>query len=104
MIPKDLVPLAGLWRKSRDDNASQAPLVTADGGGRTGYGDGVPLPPSCGGWVPQPPLPAGMASVTIQRHTPEPPLIAGPSRRASGLARPSSVYRITVCRWQVIRL
>jgi hypothetical protein len=27
----------------------------------------VPLPLSCGGWVPQPPLPAGTASVTIQR-------------------------------------
>ena len=36
--------------------------------GVTGHCGGcVPLPPSCGCWVPQPPLPAGTASVTIQR-------------------------------------
>src|SRR6185369_18084874 len=57
-----------LGRKSRDDNASQASLVTADGGR---YGGCVPLPPSRGGWVPQPPLPAGTASVTIQSYATE---------------------------------
>src|SRR6185437_9660735 len=61
-------PDPGLCRKSRDDNASQASLVTADGGR---YGGCVPLPPSCGGWVPQPRLPAGTASVTIQRYATE---------------------------------
>ena len=34
--------------------ASQAPLATA---ARERSGGCVPLPPSCGGWVPQPPLP-----------------------------------------------
>src|SRR6185312_17091502 len=64
-------------RKSRDDNASQASLVTADGGR---YGGCVPLPPSCGGRVPQPPLPAGTASVTIQRDATEAPAGGHPSR------------------------
>ena len=59
---------SGLWRASRDDTASQASLVTADGGP---YGGCVPLPPSSGGWVTQPPLPAGTASVTIQSYAKE---------------------------------
>src|ERR1700760_977686 len=66
---------------SRDDNASPASLVTADGGRYGGCvplpppcGGCVPLPPPCGGCVPLPPLPAGTASATIQRDMRQSPV------------------------------
>ena len=43
-------------------------LPEAGAKARSGYGGCVPLPPSCGGWVPQPPITRLAVAVTVARN------------------------------------